>query len=265
MNSDTASLIARMESYQREWKVYNKRRKAFFRRYFQFYHRLEVIGRENVPDGASLIAANHGGGFDLDNVALNDCCLPDRQIQTLIVEEWHYLNNWWGRYYIGSGIPIPTRGGVNYELIDQYLLDNGSFYPATVAIYPEGHSGLFKNRRQIDMFYPGIVRLALRYKVPIVPAGMVGFREACPIFTEKPVDRGPNTPVIMLPPLPLKLKIEFGAPFELSEYYDQDLSKDEEFWVANHVVRPRIADVLTKHWKVELADVAVPVKEPPAS
>ncbi|MBU2509757.1 1-acyl-sn-glycerol-3-phosphate acyltransferase [bacterium] len=262
MNLEASKTLEKIEAYQRNWSTYNRFRKVFFRFYFKLFHRLEVIGRENVPKGASLVAANHGGGFDLDNVALSDCGLPDRQIQALIESKWHFINHWWGRWWVGSGIPVPTQGGINYKLIDSYLKKGGEHYPATISIYPEGHSGLFKNRCVIDMFFPGVVRLAVRYQVPIVPVAMIGFREACPILTETFKDHGPNMPVIMLPPLPLKLKIEFGAPFELDDYYGLSLSKEEEYWIANQIVRPRVADIMAKHKRVEQSKVSVKMKKP---
>lgn len=266
MMSDATGTIEQdtnwFENYQNRWKTYNRVRRTLLKAYFRLYHRLEVIGGKNVPEGASLVAAPHGGAFDLDIIALSDFGLKDRQIQALIVDDWHFINNAWGRYWVGSGIPVPTRGGIRYEFIDPFFKKGGRYYPSPLAIFPEGHSGLYSKRRIIDVFYPGVVRLAIRYRVPIVPTAMVGFREASPILTEKFMDHGPNMPIVFLPPLPLKLKIEFGLPFELDKFYGCTLSKQEEYWIANHIVRPKVAEIMAKHQKVELAHIDVKMSEP---
>ena len=259
---DFETNMKKMDEYLKEFERYNRIRKSIFRNHFKFYHRYEVIGVENIPSGAALIAANHGGGFDLDIVALGDCSHPTRQIQVLIVQNWHYLHHWWGRYWVGSGIPLWTRGGTRYEYIDPYLDKNGKYYPSLAAIYPEGHSGTFKNRHVLHTFFPGVVRIALRYKVPIVPTAQIGFHNAAPILAEMKSEPPPSD-IIFLPVIfPAKLKTEFGAPFELSEYYDKKLSREEEFWVANEIVRPKIAEVMKKHTKVILQEPNVELKKP---
>ena len=136
--------------------------------------------------------------------------------------------------------------------MDPFLADGGRYFPALVAIYPEGHSGRFRERRVLHRFCPGVVRIALRYQVPLVPVAMTGFHLASPIIAELERDHGPND-VIPLPfTLPVKLRADFGEPFTLDEYYGRALSRDEEFEVANEVVRPRLAELLSKRGPVVL-------------
>jgi 1-acyl-sn-glycerol-3-phosphate acyltransferase len=251
-----------MEEYHRKFARYNRLKRSYLRWYFRLYHRLEVGGVGNIPQGAALIAANHSGGFDLDIMALAQFGHPVRPIHPLIVQDWHYLNSLWGRYCIGSGIPLWTRGGVRWEYIDPYLDENGGRYPGLVAIYPEGNSSTFSRRHVLGVFFPGVVRIALRYRIPIVPAAMIGFSLAAPIFKE--IERDHTANDIIFPPFtfPAKLKIEFGAPFELADYYGMSLSRQEESWVANEVVRPKLAELLRKHTKVELASVDAEMRKP---
>ena len=155
----------------------------------------------------------------------------------------------WGLGQVGVAAKGP--GGVLY--IDPYLTRGAPEYPALVAIYPEGHSGTFRTRRVLHRFFPGVVRIALRYQVPVVPTAMIGFHWASPIVAEIERDHGPND-VIPLPPLPVKLKIEFGEPFELSEFYGRDPDRDEQVRIANQIVRPRIARLLEKHGPVVLEE-----------
>jgi 1-acyl-sn-glycerol-3-phosphate acyltransferase len=254
--------VARMEEYRERFARYNRIKRSCFRRYFRLYHRLEVIGTEHIPEGPALIAANHGGGFDLDIVSLSRFAHPGRPIHVLIAEEWHYLNSPWGRYWVGDGIPLRTRGGIRWEYIDPYLDKSGDHYPGLVAIFPEGNSSTFWRRHVLGAFFPGVVRIALRYRVPIVPAAMIGFSRAAPILTEIERDHTAGD-VICLPfTFPLKLKIAFGAPLVLDDYDGMILSREEEFWVANEVVRPRLAEVLDRHTKVELAKAGVKMNKP---
>jgi 1-acyl-sn-glycerol-3-phosphate acyltransferase len=248
-----ALIHARLADYERRFAKYNRRRGAVVRWWLKHYHRFKVRGIENVPDGPALLAANHGGGFDLDIMALGECCHPTRPIQPLIDVSWHFVNHWWGRYFIGRGIPLWTRGGIRWEFIDPYLQAGGARYPGLVAIYPEGHSGVFRQRRTLWPFFPGVVRIALRYRAPIVPVGLVGFHYAAPILHEIKRDHGPNNIVFLPFAFPAKLHAVFGKPFELSEFYGQTLTRDEEFRVANDVVRPRVAELLREFGPVELA------------
>ena len=259
---DYENNLKKIDAYKKKFARYNRIRKSYFRKYFKIYHRYEVIGVDNIPDGPALIAVNHGGGFDLDIVSLSDCTHPTRDIQPLVAADWHFLFSPWGRYYIGTGIPLWTQGGIRWEYIDRHLDKNGDHYPGLVSIYPEGHSGTFKERNVLHKFFPGVVRIALRYRVPIVPVAMIGFHRASPIPFEIQRDHGPNDPICLPFTLPVKLKAEIGEPFELSEYYGKELNRAREFRVANEIVRPKVAELLAKHGKVALEQVNVEMQKP---
>ncbi|NVM55221.1 MAG: 1-acyl-sn-glycerol-3-phosphate acyltransferase [Candidatus Helarchaeota archaeon] len=244
------------------YETFRKIRKFFFRTYFKFYHRLEVIGLENIPQGAAVIALNHGGGFDLDIVAIN-LCHPTREIHVLIMDKYHYINSMWGRYWIAGGIPLWLGGGIRWQYINPYLHKKGSQYPGLVCMFPEGHSGLFQHRHVIHKFFPGVVRIALKYEVPIVPVTTAGFHKISPILKEYKQEHGPPDPILFPPfTLPFKLKIEFGEPFELDDYYNMKLSKKEEWWIANRIIRPKVAKLRMKYMKVKLAKVDMEMKKP---
>ncbi|MBN1533140.1 MAG: 1-acyl-sn-glycerol-3-phosphate acyltransferase [Spirochaetes bacterium] len=242
-----AEYAALESEYYERFSGYNRIRLSLSRWYYRLYHRLRVIGAERIPPGPAIIAANHGGGFDLDITALSYFAIPGRPIEVLIDSTWHFMNHWWGKFFIGSGIPLWLTGGIRYEYIDPCLREGGSRYPGLVAIFPEGNSGTFRKRNLLRPFYPGVIRLAKHYRVPIVPAAMIGFHKACPIVKEIPRDH--RAADIIFPPLtiPVKLTIEFGEPFELSGYYGRDLGKAEERQVANEVVRPRLLEVMNRH------------------
>jgi 1-acyl-sn-glycerol-3-phosphate acyltransferase len=131
-----------------------------------------------------------------------------------------------------------------------------------VAIFPEGNVPHYRDRHVLGMFYPGVVRMALRYRVPIVPAAMVGFDRANPILKVIPHDKSPDDLICLPFTLPFKCIVEFGKPLYLDEYYDKKLSKEEEFWIANEVVRPRLHEVLDRYHGTAMAPVTAVMKKP---
>jgi 1-acyl-sn-glycerol-3-phosphate acyltransferase len=246
-----------------KYQTYKRIHRFLFRQYFKLYHRLEVRGIDNIPKGPAIICPNHSGGYDLDIVAISYCCHPTREIHVLIMDEWHYINAMWGRYWTAGGIPLWLSGGIRWQYINPYLHKQGSQYPGLVCMFPEGQSGLFQRRHVLNKFFPGVVRIALKYRVPIVPVATVGFHKAVPILKEAPQEKGPPEPVFLsLIPLPFKITIELGKPFELSEYYGMNLSKAEEWWIANNIIRPKVAALRRKYTKVQLAKVDVKMKRP---
>jgi len=245
------------------YNSFRKNHHFLFRQYFKFYHRLEVKGLENIPRGPAIIASNHSGGYDLDIVAISHCCHPTREIHVLIMDKYHYINSMWGRYWIAGGLPLWLSGGIRWQYINPYLHKSGSQYPGLICMFPEGQSGLFQERHIIYKFFPGVVRIALKYKTPIVPAATVGFHKAVPILKVYPQEHGPPDPILYsIVPFPFKIRIEFGIPFELDAYYDMNLTPAEEWWIANKVIRPKVAAIRKKYTKVQLAKVDVKMQKP---
>lgn len=237
-----------IDEYRKEFRRYNKIRKAYLAAYFRVYHRLSIKGRENIPDAPALIAANHSGGYDLDTLAISTLGHKKRDVMVLYWEKYHFLNHWWGRYGVGDSIPVWTSGGIRYEYIDPYLDSAGCNFPGLVCIFPEGRSLSFSERNTLDTFYPGVIRMAIRYQIPIIPTAMMGFHHACPIFSATRNAKQPDDPISFLPfTLPWKLRIEYGMPIYLDQYYNKKLSKVEEMELANGPVKNAIAQLIKKH------------------
>lgn len=246
-----------------KYETYRKVNIKLFRWYYKIYHRLKVIGLENIPNGPALIVPNHSAGYDLDNPAISYCAHPTREIYVMDWEKYHYMNSMWGRYFLVGGIPLWLRGGIRWKYINPYLHKNGSKYPSLVCMFPEGTSGEFQHRHVLWRFYSGVVQIALKYKVPIVPTAMVNFQKACPILKSWEQESGPADPILYSPiTYPFKLKVEFGKPFELDKFYDKKLSKAEQLWVANRIIRPKVAKVLMKHTEVKLESPDFEMKKP---
>lgn len=259
---DYSTYRALADDYHQRFKRYNAAKERFLKYYFLIFHRLEVIGLANIPDGPAIIAPNHAGGYDLDLLAITYCAHPTRKVTPLIVHTWHFVNSAWGKYFIGAGLPLWTSGGLRYEYTDPYLEEGGENFPGLICIFPEGNIPTFPNRYVVDKYFPGVVRLALRYKVPIIPTAMVGFAEANPILKLIPRDKAPDDIIPFPFPLPWKLKIEFGKPIYLDAYYGCNLSKPEEYWIANEIIRVKHADLFRQHQPAILKPVDVPLQEP---
>ena len=243
------------DEYHRKFARYNKFKIAFLKKYFRYFHRLEVIGRENIPDGPAILAPNHPGGMELDIFAVSYCAHEKREPVTLIVEDWHFINHAWGRWYVGSGLPLGVPGGISHEYTDPYLKDGGENYPGLICIFPEGKVPHLRDRHSVFNYFPGVVRLALYYKVPVLPVALINFAEACPVIKIFNHDKKPDD-ILCLPfAFPLKLKIEIGKPIYLNDYYDKQLGKAEEFWIANEIIRPAHIKIREKYYKIDVKPV----------
>mgnify|MGYP000665458457 FL=1 len=88
-----------------------------------------------------------------------------------------------------------------------------------VIVFPEGIRGsgkLYQDRYQLKRFGNGFMHLAMKYKAPIVPVGVVGCEETIPAIANiKPLARWPGipyAPVAMPVVLPAKVQLNFGDP-----------------------------------------------------
>lgn len=259
---DYASYKKVSEEYHRKFARYNRIKKAILKKYFKYYHRLEVIGKEHIPEGPAILAPNHPGGMELDIFALEHCGHDTREITTLIVQSWHFINHPWGRWYVGGGLPLWTSGGLRYDYLDPYLKKGGERYPGLVCIYPEGNVPHFRDRHRVAKYFPGVARLAIRYRCPVIPVALINFSEACPVVKIIPREKGPDD-IICLPfAIPLKLRIEYGAPIYLDEYYGKKLTKAQEYWIANEIIRPAHVRLREKYHTIEVGPVDVEMKRP---
>ena len=59
-----------------------------------------------------------------------------------------------------------------------------------------------------------------------------------------------------------RLKVEFARPFTLDQYDGRGLTRAEANWIANQVVRPRVAEVLARHTGTVLAEPKLKMQEP---
>ncbi len=186
----------------------------------KLYFRLEIIGHSNIPKvGGVLLAVNHQSYLDPPLVGI--CAW--RRVTFISKIENFKIPILGPLMEIGGAYPV-VRGGDDAALetfID--LLKKGHL----MSIFPEGtipaeeeiprsaiepKTGLLKGKT-------GVIRLALKARVPIVPVGLSGTgRALCP----EAVPRGQTLPI----PKPVKITVRYGKPIDLSRYYDVPVTKE---------------------------------------
>lgn len=218
------------------------------------YHRLEVRGVENLPKvGSAIIAPNHSGGWDLDNFTLMSALEqfkannPARKrIWLMYWDVWSVENPIWAPWVQKfSPVPISLRGkGIPYRMVDK-LVKRGEL----LAIMPEGHSAALYEGYRLWKFYPGVILLHLRYKIPIIPTAMIGFVKAAPILGHQynPNNVPPWEKEIIFPlMLPRKCIVHFGPPIEFTKYFNNDIDKATMYKLAS-IVRQKVRDVISTY------------------
>ncbi len=155
--------------------------------------RVKVIGRENLPaTGGVIIAANHLSIWDPVVIAVG----VEREISYMTKEEafehtvvasfLSALN----AFPVKRGIPDRKAMKVGLEVLEQGKV---------VGIFPEGTRS---KSGEISKPHHGVAMLALKGRVPIVPAACKGTRRFFPCGWFSPV------------------KVIFGKPLEYDEYFD---------------------------------------------
>ncbi len=128
---------------------------------FRLIFFLRIKGRENVPkEGGLLVCTNHLSNFDPPAIAAS---FP-RSLRFMAKEELFH-NPVFGKFITMLGaFPIRRgKGDVCAVMTAMKILNRGE----TTLIFPEGtrvHNG--DSERKID---PGIIKLAIKSKVPILP------------------------------------------------------------------------------------------------
>lgn len=222
--------------------------------WIRYYNRFEVRGIENIPKiGSAIIAPNHSGGLDFDNFCLMSALEqfevenPARKrIWLCYWDKWCVGDNLWSLWVQKfSPIPISLTGkGIPYKLVDK-IVDRGEL----IAMMPEGHSASIKEGYRLWKFYPGVIKLHLRYKIPIIPTAAMGFVKAAPIIINhyNPKKKPPWEKELMFPFIfPIKTLFYFGKPIIYRKHFDKNLSKNEIFDIANDL-RQKVRKLISLH------------------
>ena len=135
----------------------------------RFAYRLRVTGRENVPDGGCVLAANHWSNFDPWPLGIP--IFPRRFLRFMAKKELFWPPLGW-IIRAGGAFPV-ARGAGDLEAIETAteLCRAGH----AVVMFPEGtrrSKGLRK--RHAPRWHTGAARIALDADVPLVPAAIAG-------------------------------------------------------------------------------------------
>jgi 1-acyl-sn-glycerol-3-phosphate acyltransferase len=124
----------------------------------------EVLGRERLPDGPSLIAIKHQSAWDtllLNQLVPNPAIVYKRELNWLPLVGWYIA--------AASMIPVDRKGGAGalrqmIEAAERALAQGRS-----VTIFPEGTRGPVGAKLP---YQPGVAALYSRLGVPLVPVAL---------------------------------------------------------------------------------------------
>lgn len=201
--------------------------------YFRVYHRWRREGLENVPGhGPLIVIINHLSMLDVLalGVALTRRGLfPGTHLFTVAKRELF-------RYPILSFL-LP--------LIGMFPLDRGRIdlhaMRAIISVFRESKmlgiapEGARSATGRLQLFQPVVAKIAISRRVPILPVGVIGTDCAAPIGIKIPN--------------PVPISLHFGPVFELSEYYDRELTPevlDDAAWQ----MRAHVAELLPEWMRV---------------
>jgi 1-acyl-sn-glycerol-3-phosphate acyltransferase len=134
-----------------------------------FLYRLRANGREHVPDGGCVLAANHWSNFDPWPLGMP--LFPRRFLRFMAKQELFWPPLGW-IIQAGGGFPV-DRGKRDVQAIDTAVELCRAGH--AVVMFPEGTrraKGLRK--RHEARWHTGAARIALEAGVPLVPAGIAG-------------------------------------------------------------------------------------------
>ena len=214
---------------------------------YRSYFRAAAFGIEHIPaTGRVLFVANHSGSLPFDGLVIGASCFlepPQPRLVRSMVEYFvptvpfaSYLFARWGQI---TGTPENCRRLLAAE--------------EAVLVFPEGVRGIskgFSQRYQLAEFGTGFMRLALEMQAPIVPIAVIGAEEQAPAINVKPLARligAPSFPVVPYPPffpvvpLPVKYRLYFGEPMQLTGDSDDD---DDVLDEKARIVKSRIQSMI---------------------
>ena len=174
--------------------------------------RVKVTGTENLPEGAYILSGNHRHNWDPVLLAAN---IRDRQVHFL-AKDVLFKNRFIG-WFLKKLYAIPVRREDNDIVAIKNamkVLKNGEI----LGLFPEGT----RNRTDQKLLEPkgGLVLLAVRKKVPVVPAGISGnFR----LFG--------------------KVRVNFGEPIYLDDYYGKKLKPEDYITICEDEIYPEIINI----------------------
>ena len=153
-----------------------------------------VVGRENIPSGPAVYAANHQSAMDIPVLYTN---LPTQFRIVAKIELFRYPFMGWHLSRSGQ-IPVDEKNvRANLKTLQRGVETLKHGMP--LVVFPEG--GRTRNG-SMTPFKHGLGMLVAETNVPVVPCGLIGTFEALP----------PNRKV----PRPVRIKLIIGEPLNFA-------------------------------------------------
>jgi 1-acyl-sn-glycerol-3-phosphate acyltransferase len=189
--------------------------------------RLKCDGAENIPvEGGALIVSNHRSLMDPISVGM---CI-DRHINFAAGSFAFNVPLVGNAFKAWGAIPLNVFGGEKSKKdLDAAveLLEQGEL----VGVFPEGVHTLARPHRvsKIQTFRTGFARVALRARVPIIPVAVVGLGErnlpTVPYPLVKPFFDHPDFKNGVQWIYYRRVRVRIGKPLDLSELYEEEMTK----------------------------------------
>lgn len=188
----------------------------------RLYWRIEVDGFEKVPrEGRAILVGIHRGGVPWDGGMV---------IDLLSREHGRYprflMHPGLVKFPFAFNLVTKIGGVIACRENAARMMERGE----VLGIFPEGLRGpfrLYRDAYKLGKFQNDFVKIALRYRAPIVPFVIVGSAEIFPMlgklewewwkrYSQWPFF--PLSPTFPFLPLPSKWHMQFLAPVKLDEY-----------------------------------------------
>jgi 1-acyl-sn-glycerol-3-phosphate acyltransferase len=196
---------------------------------YHYWFRVDAEAIENIPrTGGALLLANHGGAIPAAGAMIAKAIAAEHpRPRPLHLATDRALGGipWLGMLAAKIGAVPAHPANLHRLLFDEQQV---------VLAFPEGRDGAGKplsERYRLRAFArPELIAAAVRARVPIVPAAVVGAEEATPVFARvdplRRLTRLPRVPLSTGLPLPAKIRIRFLEPVLTNELGD-DVWEDE--------------------------------------
>ncbi|MBN1867234.1 1-acyl-sn-glycerol-3-phosphate acyltransferase [Candidatus Sumerlaeota bacterium] len=175
----------------------------FFRVSLRVYCRQEAYGAENVPsEGGFMLVSNHASYLDPPLIG----CRARRGLYYMAKRELFRIPVFGRLIRNVNAVPV-DRGQVRRGSMREYvgLMRDGH----VLVVFPEGtrsHDG------RLRAFKPGVAMIAAQARVPCIPAYIQGSFDSWPRHRRFP--------------RPAKIRVFYGAPFDLPERAEGMATRD---------------------------------------
>lgn len=225
---------------------------------YRYYWRVDTIGVEHVPaKGRAMLVANHSGGSYAWDAVMMSASIhhehPQPRMVRYVSTEFFYDYPFLSYYNRKTGAALACREDF-VRLLEHDRL---------VGVFPESAKGFLKPRDQryrVQRFgRGGFLQVALMTRTPIIPVAVVGGEElhfalwnsrvlAALVNRLLPMERVDSFPILLnLLPLPIKWRIEFCEPMDLSAYGPEAASDTLVVQQLTERVRMRIQEALDRN------------------